>query len=384
MVFIGDLYQLPPVVTGEEREIFRSRYRSPWFFDAAVMAGLDMEFIELEKVYRQRDASFISILNAIRNNSVTDEDLKAVNRRYDPGFTGEADDLHVLLTTRNAAAEAVNVERLSSLRSGPRVYRGNMTGDFTAESLPTQLDLQVKVGAQVMLLNNDTAGRWVNGTVGKIAGIGTGENADVIAVRTSEGDTVEVGPYTWEIFRYTFDKKRNRIDAETVGSFTQYPLRLAWAVTIHKSQGKTFDRVVIDIGRGTFATGQVYVALSRCTSLDGIVLRKPIEKKHIFMDWRVVRFLTGIQYERSEKKRPVEDKVAMIEEAIRRKARLRIVYLKNTDVKSRRVVTPSTVGWTEYKGKRFLGMQAFCHDRNDSRMFRVDRILEMDFEGGEG
>lgn len=378
MILIGDLYQLPPVVTSKEKDIFRTHYESPWFFDARVMNGLDLEFIELEKVYRQKDESFISLLNAIRNNSVTDEDLKILNQRYDPGFIAEPGDFYIWLTSINEAAERVNLSHLSALKSEPVIYQGDLRGDFTPESLPTRMALELKTGAQVMLLNNDSWGRWVNGSIGRIEDIEQGEEGDVIIVELTDGDLVEVTPYTWEIFHYYFDQKKNSIASEVVGSFTQYPLRLAWAVTIHKSQGKTFERVVIDIGRGTFATGQVYVALSRCTRLDGIVLKKPIQKKHVFMDWRVVRFVTRYQYQLSEKRRPLDEKVKLIEEAIRTGARLKIVYLKNNDVKSRRVVVPSSVGWMEYLGKPYLGMEAFCHLRDETRVFRVDRILEME------
>jgi len=381
MIFIGDLYQLPPVVTSKEKEIFTTHYTSPWFFDARVMDGLRMEFIELEKVYRQKDESFISLLNAIRNNSVTDKELEMLNQRYDPDFSSAPEDFYIWLTSINEAAEKINMEHLSALDSELMTYQGRMSGDFKPESLPTQTDLSVKVGAQVMLLNNDSYGRWVNGSIGRIEDIehaNRGDNGDVLIVELTDGDVVDVTPYTWEIFHYSFNKEKKRIESEVVGSFTQYPLKLAWAVTIHKSQGKTFDRAVIDIGRGTFATGQVYVALSRCTKLDGIVLKKPIQKKHIFMDWRVVKFVTRYQYQLSERDRPLEEKVKLIEHAIKTRTRLKIVYLKNNDVKSRRVVTPSTVGRMEYLEKPFLGMEAFCHARNEERVFRVDRILEME------
>jgi len=378
MIFIGDLYQLPPVVTGKEKEIFTTHYTSPWFFDAMVFKGLDMEFIELEKVYRQKDESFISLLNAIRNNSVTDKELEVLNQRFNPDFVPNEGDFYIWLTSVNEAAEKINTDHLSTLDSELVSYQGRMSGDFKPESLPTQINLQVKVGAQVMLLNNDTYGRWVNGTVGRIEGIEESEDGQVIVVKLTEGDVVDVTPYTWEIFHYYFDNKKKSIQSEVIGSFTQYPLRLAWAVTIHKSQGKTFDCVVIDIGRGTFASGQVYVALSRCTRLDGIVLRKPIQKKHIFMDWRVVKFVTRYQYQLSDKRRPLEDKVKLIEGAIKTRSKLKIIYLKNNDVKSRRVVTPKSVGMMEYLEKPFLGMEAFCHMRDETRVFRVDRILEME------
>ena len=379
MIFIGDLYQLPPIVTGQEREIYSVHYPSPWFFDSKVMSGLDMELIELEKIYRQKDELFISLLNAIRNNSVTDQELQILNQRYHPGFKTKTDDFCVWLTSINKAADEINMSHLSSLPSKKFVYEGRTDGEITTEVFPAQKGLQIKIGAQIMLLNNDSLGRWVNGSIGQITAIVSGdEEEDSLVVQLTTGETVEVAPYTWEIFRYSFNKEENRIETEMVGSFTQYPVRLAWAVTIHKSQGKTFDRVVIDMGRGAFASGQVYVALSRCTTLDGIVLKTPIQKRHIFMDRRVMEFLTQYQYQISEKWLPLPEKVKLIESAVKDQQKLKMVYLKNGDEKSTRIITPQSVGWMEYLGKPFLGMNAFCHHRNEARVFRVDRILEME------
>jgi len=378
MIFIGDLYQLPPVVTSSEKEFFNTHYQTPYFFDAIVMKELEMEFIELEKIYRQKDEGFIAILNAIRNNSVAEEQLAMLNQRCDQDFVPDPKDFYIWLTTLNNAAEKINREHLSMIDFPLITYQGTRLGDFKQDSLPTQVDLQVKKDAQVMLLNNDPLFRWVNGSIGKIVDIEKqkGED-DVIIVELLTGEIVEVMPYRWELFNYYFDKRKNNIESEVVGSFTQYPLKLAWAVTIHKSQGKTFENVVIDIGRGTFASGQVYVALSRCTRLDGIVLKKPIEKRHIFMDWRVVRFMTQFQYKLSEIRRPLEEKINLINSTIENRQKIEILYLKNNDVKSRRVITPTFVGKMEYSGKTYLGMEAFCHLRNEKRIFRLDRILEI-------
>jgi deoxyadenosine/deoxycytidine kinase len=378
MIFIGDLYQLPPVVTSSEKEFFNTHYQTPYFFDAIVMKELDMEFIELEKIYRQRDKDFIAILNAIRNNSVTGEQLTTLNQRCDPDFVPNPKNFYIWLASLNSAAEKINREYLSGIALPLITYHGNIHGDFKQDSLPTQIDLQVKKDAQVMLLNNDSLFRWVNGSIGKIVDIvkQKGE-ADVIIVKLLTGEIVEVMPYRWELFNYHFDKGKNSIESEVVGSFTQYPLKLAWAVTIHKSQGKTFENVVIDIGRGTFASGQVYVALSRCTRLDGIVLKKPIEKRHIFMDWRVVKFMTQFQYKLSENRYPLERKINLIKSTIENRQKIEILYLKNNDVKSRRIITPTFVGKMEYSGKTYLGMEAFCHLRNEKRIFRIDRILEI-------
>lgn len=378
MIFIGDLYQLPPVVSGEEKEAFRHRYESPFFFDAEAMKELEMEFIELEKIYRQKDATFIAVLNAIRNNSITDEGLDLLNRRYKPGFETGRDDFSVWLTSTNKAADAVNSDRLSGLKEPVVEYEGEIEGDFKRDALPTQVDLQIKIGAQVMLLNNDPYGRWVNGSIGKITEIDQEhEDGDLIIVELTTGETVDVAPFRWELFNYQYDREKKQIESEVTGSFTQYPIKLAWAMTIHKSQGKTFEKVVIDVGKGTFATGQMYVALSRCTSLEGIILKKPIEKRHIFIDWRIVGFVTRYQYRMADRLCPLDEKVKILEEAVEEGKKLRIVYLKNNDTKSVRVITPRAVGEMEYLGRRYIGVEAFCHERNGARTFRIDRILEM-------
>ncbi|MBI4170996.1 MAG: AAA family ATPase [Candidatus Aenigmarchaeota archaeon] len=377
VVFIGDLYQLPPVVKSAERGIFNTHYKSQYFFDSKAFGNLEMEMIELEKIYRQKDHKFIGILNAIRNNSVTPEQLREINKRLHPDFEPKAKDFYINLTTTNDMADAINVRELSKLKSKPVSCTGKIKGSFDGKYLPTDIELKVKVGAQVMLLNNDPAGRWVNGTVGKIAGIGKRGKEVSIMVETQNRSFVDVSPYTWKMYSMVFNKETGSIDSEVLGSFTQYPIKLAWAVTIHKGQGKTFDRVVIDIGKGTFVHGQMYVALSRCTTLDGIVLKKPVQKKHIFMDWKIVNFLTKYQYRQSEKLLSLAEKISIIERAIKNKSRLEIVYLKSSDEKSRRTILPKSVGKMEYMSRQYTGVEGYCFSRKDNRVFRVDRILEI-------
>lgn len=377
MIFIGDLYQLPPVVTGSEKEIFRTHYTSQYFFDAKVFGSLQIEFIELEKVYRQKDNAFIELLNAVRNNSATEDHLFEINKRHNPDFVANPDSFSIHLTTTNDLADTTNREKLSLLKQKQYTYHGNITGSFERNSLPTDIELSVKVGSQVMMLNNDSQGRWVNGTIGKIVAIEKDEEEDIILVQFSDGKTREVTPHTWELFHFFFDQNKNNLASQTVGTFTQYPMRLAWAVTIHKSQGKTFDNVIIDIGRGTFVHGQLYVALSRCTSFEGIVLKQPVAKKHIFMDWRVVKFVTRFQYQKSEALLPLEKKVHILNEAIKNKNAVSIIYLKASDEKSKRVIKPQRIGEMDYQGKSFLGVEAYDEKRQDDRIFRVDRILEL-------
>jgi len=375
MVFVGDLYQLPPVVTSREKDAFTGLYETPYFFSSHVFRDFDMEFIELEKVYRQHDPDFIQLLNAIRNNSIDGDGLGLLNRRCVPEDAAAGGGICVRLPTPYAMATELNSAQLARLKGRLHKFRADRDGKFGDDSLPAAELLAVKTGAQVMMLNNDSAGRWVNGSMGRITGFSKdGEGGLFINVRLSEGEDVMVEPYTWEIFQYKLEG--GEIKSEVAGTFTQYPLMLAWAVTIHKSQGKTFERVVIDIGRGTFAHGQMYVALSRCTSLNGIVLRQPIQKKHIWMDRRVVDFVTRYQYGKAEERLPAADREKLILKAIAEKGKLRITYLKPNDEKSLRVIRPLALGDFTYGGKTFRGLRAFCLKRGEERTFRIDRILE--------
>jgi len=376
MLFIGDLYQLPPVVASQEREIFRSHYATPYFFSAHCFQDFDMELIELEKIYRQKDTVFIDLLNSIRNNSITEEGLAAINQRYNPDFEPPADDFYIYLTPTNALAKIINDKQLEKTKGKAYAFCADVSGTFGQEYFPTSLELILKIDAQIMMLNNDAGNRWINGTIGKVIDVAKDESGDqFITVKLEDGNTVDVYPYQWEIYKFYLED--SLLKSEAVGTFTQYPLMLAWALTIHKSQGKTFDKVVFDIGNGSFAHGQTYVALSRCTSLQGIVLKKPLSKGHIWMDHNVVRFLTKYQYQKSEALCSAEEKMELIKKAIHNQEDINIIYLKANDEKSRRVLKPRVVGPMEYSGKTYLGMEAFCHARQETRMFRVDRILEI-------
>lgn len=379
MAFIGDLYQLPPVVKGKEREVFKTHYNSPYFFDANAFKNFDIEFVELEKIYRQTDEKFINLLNAVRNKSVTTDDLNKINKRLDPDFEPNADDFYINLTTTNQLSDDINSKELEKLNSKLFTFEGKINGNFDKSYLPTDDVLNVKVDSQVMLLNNDREHRWVNGTVGKITAIKKDEDKKaVVEVKLEDGNTVDVKRHKWDLSRVVYNGETKKLESEVIGSFIQYPLRLAWAVTIHKGQGKTFEKIIVDIGSGTFTHGQAYVALSRCTSLQGIVLKKPIEKKHIWMDWKVVRFLTQFQYGISDKKLSLDEKIRLIKMAIKTKSNLNIVYLKSNDQKSKRVIAPKKIGTMEYMQKSYLGVEGYCFKREDNRVFRVDRILELE------
>jgi ATP-dependent exoDNAse (exonuclease V) alpha subunit len=380
MIFVGDLYQLPPVVTSAEKYLFKAYYETPYFFSAHIFSdpSFAMEFVELEKIYRQTDRDFIGLLNAIRNRSAKDEDIDRLNQNFDPEFTPSEDEFYITLTSTNDLAYQRNQEKLEHLSGRRYAYQGIIEGDFERSSLPTDERLELKIGAQVMCLTNDPKGRWVNGSIGKVTDVIQEKGRDdVIVVELQTGLNVEVSPNIWEIFQFAYDHDSQKIYSEPIGSFTQYPLKLAWAITIHKSQGKTFDKVVIDIGRGTFAHGQVYVALSRCTNFKGIVLKKPIQRHHIRMDYDVIKFLTRFQYKKADEKLSYARKVEMIEEAIREGRDLEIIYLKPDDTKSQRKIRPESIEMMDYRGKQFEGLRAYCYEREDLRHFRIDRMLEV-------
>jgi len=376
MIFIGDLYQIPPVVVGHDRAMFEQFYESEYFFDARVFSEIEVEHLELEKIYRQSDSDFIELLNKIRNKTITGPDLDRLNERVvdeQVKLPREA----IYLTTTNAMAEERNQAELEKLKGKSYFFKAEITGEIDPKSYPADEVLELKKKAQVMLLNNDTSGRWINGTIGSVVAI----NEDSLEVKLSDGSIEEVLPHKWDVWRFYWDQEAGSVAADRVGSFTQYPLKLAWAITIHKSQGKTFDNVAIDLGRGAFASGQLYVALSRCRSFEGIFLKREIRESDVRLDFRVVNFITGRQYELSEEKLPLDDKVEIIRTAAENGEELEIVYLKTTDEKSSRVIIPESVGPMQYKGKKYLGMRAYCLKRNEMRHFRVDRILEIKKDG---
>jgi len=372
IIMIGDLYQLPPVVTSNERKIFSHHYKSPYFFDSNVFKEMDTIILELEKVYRQHDDSFIDLLNAVRNNTLIDEDMSALNTRF-LGKEIKNDNGFIYLTSLNREASAINERKLFELNSNENLFFAEIEGKFDKKSYPTDKTIALKVGAQIMLLNNDARGRWVNGTIGTVVKM----NGNSVTVKLQNEKKYMVEPHTWEMFKFGIDEGTKTITSKTTGTFTQIPVMLAWAVTIHKAQGKTFDKAIIDIDHA-FAPGQVYVALSRLTSLNGMVLTKPLKKSSVRIDWRVSKFLTSYRYAISEMQMPLDQKIKIIWDAIEKKKKLNMTYLKANDVKSDRIVKPISVGEMEYRERTFTGMIAFCIATNEQRTFRVDRILSID------
>ena len=374
MIFFGDLYQLPPVTTKMDKSVIDRLYDSPYFFSANVMKKTKLEIVELTEVFRQKDAEFIELLDAIRHGENSPEILGKLNERYIPDFEPPEGELYIYLTSTNKKAREINERKLQRISDEEEyLFKGEIYGEFDFESLPTDINLKVKRGAQVMLLNNDLWGRWVNGTIGEVIDIDP--DNETIYVELETGKPVEVKRYEWKLFRYVLED--GRVHTVEAGSFVQFPLKLAWAITIHKSQGKTFDKVIIDLSGGIFSPGQLYVALSRCTSLEGIVLLQPIKKGHVFMNWKAAKFLTNWDWKRAEKKMSVEDKVKVIEDAISNDREIEILYLKTSGKKEWRKIKPYYVGNMEYSGKNFIGVRAFCYKRGEDRTFRVDRILEI-------
>lgn len=287
VLLVGDVYQLEPVVKSDEREILNRFYPTPYFFSARVFNEMELVSIELTKVYRQSDPAFVGVLDHIRNNTATAADLQLLNTRYNSEIVSNENDMYVTLATRRDVVDYINEKKLAELPGDSVTLKGEIKGEFPENSLPTQMELEIKPGAQIIFIKNDPDKRWVNGTIGTIAGI---DEEETLYVITEDGGEYDVKKDKWSNIRYRYNETEKKIEEEELGVFIQYPIRLAWAITIHKSQGLTFSRVVIDFTGGVFAGGQAYVALSRCTSLDGIQLKKQISRSDIFIRPEIVTF----------------------------------------------------------------------------------------------
>ncbi len=286
LVFVGDMFQLPPVVTDDEAQIYDQLYASSYFFGSRVYQQINFHTVELKTIFRQSERRFIDLLNAIRIGNISPEILQAINERVQPN---QADGRYVVLCPTNKAVERINSIKLNGINKPAFAYQALTEGDFPVgeRSLPAEPKLILKEGARVLFVKNDPAKQWVNGTLGTVASV---SESGIMVKIDGKKSVVSVTPADWENIRYQFNDRTGNLEAVTVGKYRQYPLKLAWAITIHKSQGMSFNNVCLDLTHSPFAPGQTYVALSRCRTLDGLILTRRVYPNDIFIDERIVSF----------------------------------------------------------------------------------------------
>jgi ATP-dependent exoDNAse (exonuclease V) alpha subunit len=379
IIFIGDLYQLPPVLTNHDKKIFYEEYgyKGEYFFDSEVFQRDDffLEFIELEKIYRQKDLDFIHLLNAVRDNTINYSQITELNKSTKTNFVPDKDSGFISLCTTNKDANYINEKNLAEIELPEYFSDGRIEGKVEKNQFPAEELLILKEGAQVIFLNNDSERRWVNGSIGKVIFIDKTE--DILEVEVN-GKTHNVEPHSWEISKYVM--KNGNLDREILGSFTQFPVKLAWAITIHKSQGKTFDKVLIDFGRGTFAHGQAYVALSRCTSFDGMIMKRNIRKSDVKMDRRVQQFFARFHYHLSAQFFSEKKKEEVLHKAIDENRTLKISYQKSPEHKSLFRIQPYELQDLQHNEIDFKALLAYSYDEEKEMQMSLARILWLSAE----
>jgi ATP-dependent DNA helicase PIF1 len=391
VLLVGDLYQLPPIVKNEEKEYFRDKYDSEYFFSAHVLKEAPYEIIELVNIYRQKDHEFIGILNAIRHDYIEQKHLELLNTRFLPDFVEELTEFYIILCSQRRSATEINFQKLNAIQEKEENFLATTKGKIKPEDYPTDFELKLKNGAQVMLIMNDRNRRWYNGSIGKIIGFEylredeNDESSDsnlqnstlIINVRLENGTVVSVEQETWDIEEPSYNKEKKKLEYKSIGTFTQFPLVLSWATTIHKSQGKTFSKVILDISHGLFASGQLYVGLSRCTSLEGLVLWQPVWEKHIKVDWKVSKFFTEHYTKIAEKLLSYEAKERIVKACIQHRLLIEIKYLNKQNILSHRTITPKLYHYKELRGYYFWALLAWDSNRMEDRTFQISRILNI-------
>jgi ATP-dependent DNA helicase PIF1 len=390
MVFIGDLFQLPPVLMDKNKTYISNTYGGLYFFDATVFKTFKYQFKELTQNFRQSTAQeeFITMLNNIRDNQVKFEDMALLNSRHKENV-GEQEN-SIFLTTRRNIAKNINNDKLENLQGEKFTYIGTLMGEYLQlkddaeekldDKLPAPYKLELKKDAQIMMLKNDAGKRWVNGSVGKVEKL----EPDAIMVNIA-GNKYKVEKESWSEVEYVLNKETKEIEEKIVAGFTQFPLQLSYAMTIHKSQGKTFDRITVDVGAGAFAHGQVYVALSRCTTLEGIILNNPIKNNDIIVDPRVIEYYRTKSIPKiAEPITPVEvNKPISIKDevlkAIHEKHKVKILYENfNGEISERQLSDLKLTEDFNDFGYDKQHIKAFCHLRNEERSFKIDRIKKVE------
>ncbi len=386
MVFIGDLFQLPPVLTSEDRDEILTEFGGQYFFDAKAFLTCTYHFKELTTIFRQSEeqVAFKKLLNNVRSNTVDFEDMVLLNSRHEDNAGVQEDS--IFLTTRRRIARNINIEKLDKLDGEEILFLGELGGKYVRmqelsedkleNKLPAPYRLKLKIGAQIMMLKNDSGKRWVNGTIGKIVKLSDDE------IKVKIGQNIHlVEKETWREAEFIFNKEKNAIEEKVNAEFIQYPIRLSYAMTIHKSQGKTFDKINIDVGSGAFAHGQIYVALSRCRTLEGIILSNPIQNHDIIVDPRVVAYyktrkIVKVVLEPKEQdSKSIKD---MLGAAIKQESKIKIIYEKPSGEESERELSELSIS-NEFAKDGFKDehIKAHCHLRGEQRSFKIARIKKI-------